>query len=128
MFEIPELGSLTGLVMEELRKGELLKQVRARERQGLIQKKRGEQKYLRSGGVMTSMIPPESFHYWGQRLGYECWEDDGFVREFLRDNAECRVHARAANASVGWRAESMAHGAERKYHKNYGVLGEEHRA
>lgn len=40
------------------------------------------------------------FHYWGQRKGYECWEDDEFVREYERDNPECRVNPRMANARV----------------------------
>lgn len=36
-------------------------------------------------------VPDWSYHYWGQRLGYECWEDKQFVEEFLRDNPECRA-------------------------------------
>lgn len=40
------------------------------------------------------------FHYWGQRLGYECWDDPEFVREYLRDNPDSRVNARMANTTI----------------------------
>jgi hypothetical protein len=42
-------------------------------------------------GQMVARIPPSSYHYWGKRLGYECWEDDQFLKEFLRDNEEVAV-------------------------------------
>jgi hypothetical protein len=50
------------------------------------------------------MVPPTSYHYWGLRLGYECWDDEPFVREYLRDNEVSRVRSRPANATVGWTA------------------------
>jgi hypothetical protein len=102
VFEIPELGSLTGLVMEELRKGTLMKRVEARKRQTVIARNRREHTRTRQGGEMKMMVPPESFHYWGQRLGYQCWNDKQFCREYLRDNPECRVESRNVNACVGY--------------------------
>jgi hypothetical protein len=42
-------------------------------------------------GQMIARIPPSSYHYWGKRLGYQCWDDDQFLREFLRDNEEVAV-------------------------------------
>lgn len=44
-----------------------------------------------SGGEVTMTIDPESYHYWGQRLGYACWSDAQFCREYLRDNEYARV-------------------------------------
>lgn len=105
-------------VLDELRKGRLFKQVEAKKRAATIAHERQEQTYHKQGGRMTAMIPPESFHYWGQRLGYECWDDPAFVREFIRDNPECRVIARSANASVGWTPEID----KRKFHKSYGEI------
>lgn len=46
------------------------------------------------------VIAGEDFHYWGQRLGYSCWDDPTFLREYERDNPDCRVNAKMANASV----------------------------
>ncbi len=54
----------------------------------------GVRRELKGQGVhghIAFQIQPEFFHYWGTRLGYECWKDKGFVAEFLRDNPECRV-------------------------------------
>lgn len=33
-------------------------------------------------------IPTVEYHYWGQRLGYQCWDDDAFLREWARDNPQ----------------------------------------
>lgn len=42
-------------------------------------------------GRKIAEIPADAYHYWGQRLGYECWKDKQFMREFLRDNPELAV-------------------------------------
>lgn len=43
-------------------------------------------------GVCSTVLDPTSFHYWGQRLGYDCWDDAQFMREFHRDNPLSKVH------------------------------------
>ncbi len=35
-------------------------------------------------------IPKEAYYYWVQREGLECWNDPLFVKQFLRDNPQCR--------------------------------------
>ncbi len=118
--EIAELGALTGPVLRELRKGEIFKQRLAQRRQEEAARVGGVRRRRRRGGASPFMqVPPESFHYWGQRLGYECWDDPQFVREFLRDNPECRVQTRADEPQVGWKP------IERRvrYHKSFGELG-----
>ena len=42
-------------------------------------------------GTLVAKVPPDAFHYWGHRLGYECWQDKQFLKEFLRDNPEVAV-------------------------------------
>lgn len=37
-------------------------------------------------GQYKGEIPAQAYHYWGQRLGYQCWKDSKFVNEFFRDN------------------------------------------
>lgn len=47
-----------------------------------------------NGGEVAMQIHPVFYHYWGQRLGYECWDktrNPEFAREMLRDNPELRV-------------------------------------
>jgi hypothetical protein len=63
---------------------------RAREEQALMAGFNGGVASLRDGEVKMR-VHPLFWHYWGQRLGYECWDDAGFVREFLRDNESVRV-------------------------------------
>ena len=42
-------------------------------------------------------------HYWGKRLGYGCWNDRKFIKEYLRDNPESRVKsAGGKKAQVGY--------------------------
>ena len=53
-------------------------------------------------GYVDARYEPESYHYWGNRLGYECWQDPQFVREYKRDCEYCRVHNRNPNPTVGW--------------------------
>ena len=57
-------------------------------------KENGERRFIRSGsdgGEVQFQIQPVFYHYWGQRLGYECFEDPQFVRELIRDNPEIRI-------------------------------------
>ena len=65
---------------------------------------------LPDGTHIQYKIPKLSYHYWGKRLGYECWEDHQFVHEFLRDNPQCRVTSEALNATIlsGWAPTSPA--------------------
>jgi len=63
-------------------------------------------------------IHPSFFHYWGQRLRYECWDDPQFVHEFLRDNPECRVKSRTGRIQVGMRSDAVSN---KRWSKNYGV-------
>jgi hypothetical protein len=51
-------------------------------------------------GAPTTTIDATVFHYWGQRLGYQCWDDDQFLREMRRDNPETRVRAEASKAMI----------------------------
>ena len=55
-------------------------------------------------GSPTSEIPLESYIYW-QRAKPGCWKDKQFVREYLRDNPECRVKAAGTRLQVGYGSE-----------------------
>jgi hypothetical protein len=94
---------LTDAVVRELREGRMLKMIEAQKLQRMAAKAGGE-RFTMSCGEMRFQVQPEFFHYWGQRLGYECWDNKEFVREFLRDNPECRVKniARKPTITVGY--------------------------
>jgi hypothetical protein len=69
---------------------------------------RRDRAHLESAPLVTNegnlrpkaVINGPDYHYWGQRLGYECWDDPTFVNEYLRDNPESRVNAKMAQTSI----------------------------
>jgi hypothetical protein len=89
---------------EELRRGWQKNRIEAQ-----VQAKQGEKlnrqrhKSIEGLGQLTARIPPTAYHFWGQKLGYECWNDKAFMDEFLRDNPECRVNSGGTKEiHVGW--------------------------
>jgi hypothetical protein len=84
----------------------------------------GERRVLRfadgNGGEVKMQIHPFSYHYWGQRLGYQCWEDPQFVREYLRDNPEARVKSTSEVVStIVAGAGGLASSGKKRFHKVY---------
>ena len=66
-------------------------------------------------GEMTASIPQAAYHYWGRRLGYECWADKQFKKEYLRDNPEARVKTHSDKIQVGYSGDGFFRcGAGRK--------------
>lgn len=54
-------------------------------------------------GQKVASIPGNAYHFWGHKLGYQCWDDKGFIKEFLRDNDQCKVNSGGTKEiSVGW--------------------------
>lgn len=81
-------------VMDEFIRRLESKYRRAMRRQEVAAKHGGTRRRMRGkslDGEILFQVDPVFYHYWGQRLGYACWKDKGFVHEFLRDNPACRV-------------------------------------
>tara|TARA_Y100001968_G_scaffold94323_1_gene84734 strand:- start:2368 stop:2790 length:423 start_codon:yes stop_codon:yes gene_type:complete len=53
-------------------------------------------------GQHRARIESTSYHYWGKRLGYDCWNDRKFIKEYLRDNPESRVNSVSGKTQVGY--------------------------
>jgi hypothetical protein len=53
-------------------------------------------------GQHRARIESTSYHYWGKRLGYDCWNDRKFLKEYLRDNPESRVKSVSGKTQVGY--------------------------
>lgn len=88
-------------VIQELQQGRLFGLLKAKREQNLAAQAGYERRVMKHGEVKFS-IHPKFYHYWGQRLGYQCWDDPQFVREFLRDNPECRVKNISSKIMSGW--------------------------
>lgn len=52
-------------------------------------------------GRLRARIPASSFHYWGQRLGYDCWKNEEFLKQYLKDN-KLEVAGGKTKLSVGY--------------------------
>lgn len=86
---------------KELKEGQLIDFVQAKKEQVQVASERQERRFFGDEGEVKFQIHPKFYHYWGQRLGYECWESDEFVHEFLRDNEECRIKSHSNKIQVG---------------------------
>ena len=53
-------------------------------------------------GEQKARIDATSYPHWGQRLGYDCWHDRKFMKEYLRDNPESRVKSVSGKTQVGY--------------------------
>jgi len=67
-----------------------------------------ERKSMDGLGAPIAEITPDAYHYWGQREGYECWRDKGFMREFLRDNPAARIKAGGTKSQFGFTGTGAA--------------------
>jgi hypothetical protein len=101
--EVTMTQSILRQVQEKLHAHQMMKLHAGVRKQRLAAKAGGQ----RTTGDMPVKfaIRPEYYHYWGQRLGYDCWDDEQFVKEFLRDNPECRVENKTGKIQVGYRGQ-----------------------
>lgn len=94
-------------VLREVQAGHVVQQVLAESRQALVAQanERIERRVVEGLGQHIMSIDSIAYHYWGGRLGYECWGDEEFRREYMRDNPSVRVKTEFAARSSGWRPE-----------------------
>jgi len=88
---------------------EQLRRLEARREFAAIARRGRDRVFLNAGGMggeLRSQVHAASFHYWGQRLGYQCWNDPQFCREYLRDNEYARVKSRPRNPTVSMAARA----------------------
>ena len=100
-------------LFHELKKGDLTKEIllayeRKQQEVARLQMEQcqrvGGKRFHLQDGEQTLMVHKRSFHYWGQRLGYECWDCPQFRHEYARDVETSRIEGISPNAMVGYRA------------------------
>lgn len=76
---------------------------------------RANHKSVEGLGRLRMRIDNGLYHTWGQKYGYNCWRDNGFLKEVERDNPEVRVKCGGTKLQFGFTSA-------KKYSKNYGEL------
>lgn len=94
-------------VVEEFRKGRVARDVMTLKNQpaiqaGIAREFQTDNRSIPVLGRLRMAVSADAFHYWGQRLGYECWRDPQFLREFERDNPAVRVKCGGTRMQVGY--------------------------
>lgn len=97
-------GQLRNQVIEELCNGINKDWVQAGIQQRRIAKQSNEidRKSIDGIGRLRMRIDPTLYHFWGAKLGYDCWRDAQFLREVERDNPEVRVKCGGTRLQVGF--------------------------
>lgn len=87
-------AKLAAGVVAELTKGHNFNLVQAQDRQNKVARLNQVEHGATPLGEMRMRIDADAYHYWGQRLGYECWKDPQFLHEYQRDNPAVKVKYR----------------------------------
>lgn len=58
------------------------------------------------GTHMKFRVPRLTYMMWQKKLGDECWDDAGFVHDYLKWNPQFRVTSKAVNPLSGWTPQS----------------------
>lgn len=64
-----------------------------------------EHRSLDGIGRLRMRVDPDSYHYWGQRLGYDCWKDPTFLNEYEKNNPYCKVNSKGTKMQFGFASE-----------------------
>ena len=96
--------SLVPQLEAEFRRGWQMKRVKAEVQSKQAAKHTSERHRSIEGlGQKVGSIPGDAYHFWGHKLGYQCWDDPQFLKEFWRDNPQCKVNSGGTKEiSVGW--------------------------
>lgn len=95
-----------------------LERLHAAEDEQALAAKAGRERWNMKDGYVEASIHPAFFHYWGRRLGYECWDrENDFFKAFLNQNEACRNinQSRNATVTVAWAP------SKKRFHKGYGA-------
>ncbi len=117
------LSNLNGWLVDELNKivtkQETYEKFMAQRRQQEIAATLGQDRNSVEGlGRPRLEVDSYAHAYWGTRLGFQCWKDPAFLREFERDNEACRVKSTGTRLQVGY--GSLSSGCKKTFKKSYG--------
>lgn len=95
---------LRGALEELYRRRWILECLRAQREADTMPREAREAKAVDGLGALESRIPGTAYHAWGQRLGYDCWNDPGFRRDFRKMAPETvvRCYGTRTQVPVAW--------------------------
>jgi hypothetical protein len=101
MFTIPP--DLVPALETEFRRGWQMKRVGAEIEAKTVAANSNHQAHRSIDGIgsLRMRVPGDAYHFWGQKLGYACWNDKQFLAEFERDNEACKVNSVGTKIQVG---------------------------
>jgi len=101
---------------KEFRQGRLVDHVNAQKNAAktIGSSRENDYKAIEGVGRLRLRIDPYTYHYFGQRLGYDCWKDKQFLNEFERDNPSSRVNCGGTKIQAGYGTKKT------KFTKKYG--------
>lgn len=119
MFQVPI--EMAADLERELRRGWQMGRVRAEvESKQAAALNQIEHRAMDGIGQLRMRVPLDAYHFWGQKLGYDCWNDKQFLHEFERDNPAVKVKsAGGTKLQFGYQASTAS---AKKFSKSYGSI------
>lgn len=65
-----------------------------------------EAKSIEGIGRLRMRIDPTHFHEYGQKYGYDCWRDNGFLKDVEKIHPELKVKCGGTKLQVGYSGEN----------------------
>lgn len=105
------VGSLDGIpgdlrqdLIREFHKGEVLERSLGEAHQILIGKTnhRQERRSVEGLGRLRMSVDPALYHAAGQKYGYGCWRDNGFLKDVERDEPAVKVKCGGTRIQSGY--------------------------
>ena len=97
--ELPQ--SLANEVIHEINRVQDEALVKATIEQAEAAKALGEQRSMDEVGRQRLNIHPTIYHHFGDKYGYECWQDEEFVSDFEKGFPAARVKCGGTKIQVG---------------------------
>lgn len=95
-------------IFEELKTGYQLEVTQSAINNKLISKANYdiERKSIEGVGRLRMSIDPTYFHHYGQMYGYQCWHDNGFLKDVEKINPGLKVKCGGTRLQVGYSGEN----------------------
>lgn len=111
-------GELRQGLIREFARGELMERVQGEAHQIKIGKTnhREQRRSVEGLGRLRMSIDPALFHAAGQKHGYDCWRDNGFLKDVERDEPAVKVKCGGTRIQAGY---STGGDSEKRFQKVY---------